>query len=623
MSRLKIILSIAIIIAVTGMVFYPSLHNDFNNWDDDIYVWNNPKIKNLSWKSIQSIFTTLKYYANYIPLTLLSYMIEYHYFKLNAHAYHANNLLLHLINCILTFFFIYIISNRTSLAFIVALLFGIHPLHVESVAWVAERKDVLYSAFYLGALITYWYYLKKQCSLPYYLLSLFLFSLSLLSKPMAVSLPFILFLLDYKYGRIFKARIIFEKIPFFAGAFIIGLITLHAQRADVDANITVLFPKNLLLPCYGILFYLKKIFYPVQLSALYPYPENLNQTLIYYSAFFAFSVILFILILKYIKNRKDLLFGVLFFLITIAPVLQLLPIGNIIAADRYTYIPSIGIFYITARFVVYLYACIDNSTIKTLYRTTGILILFILCFLTWQRTQVWRNSITLWNDVLSKYPTVITAYNNRGVAYFFLRDYNKAIQDFYLALQYAPYNAGSYNNLCRTYLAKGEYDNALSSCQKALLFKPDFSVAYINLGDTYHRLGKYNEAILSYERAIKLDPLNEIPYNALCTLYRISEKYEAAIQACKQATELQPYSAEAYNNLGNAYLEAKKYSEAIAMYKKAISINPDISAPYNNLAVIYFYHKQYDLAVKYSEKALELGHRMHPDFIELIEKYKK
>jgi hypothetical protein len=311
-----------------------------------MYVYQNQHIKEISWANTKTFFTSF-YFGNYGPLTLLSYAFDYRMGRLKPLTYHTTNLLFHLLNCILVFWLVNLLSGAAPVAFLVAMLFGIHPLHVESVAWISERKDVLYSFFFLSSLISYVKYLHKKQTL-FYILSLLLFLASCLSKAMAITLPFVLFLIEYLLRHKIDKKTLFGKLPFGLISLVFCIITLLTQYGPSHAKPAHLFSflDNILRAGYGLMFYIYKIILPVRLSGLYPNPQNIGGN--YPMVFFLAPLVIILLILLIIKfrNNRKVIFGTGFFIITILPVLQLLPVGWAIAADRYTYIPAIGIFYL-------------------------------------------------------------------------------------------------------------------------------------------------------------------------------------------------------------------------------------------------------------------------------------
>jgi len=504
MKNHKIILSLCLILAIPSISLFPSLKNDFINWDDQQYVTENKMIMEWSWRSIETIFDSI-YMGHYHPLTLLSYALEYRFFKLNPFAYHLTNLILHLMNGLLVFWLMMMLKGGVLTSLVVSLLFGIHPLHVESVAWISERKDLLCSFFFLGSLIVYLTYLKTRRMRAYFL-SLFLFFLSLLSKSMAVTLPLVLVLCDYRLDRKFDRKSLIEKIPFLVMAFIFGIIASFALRSSgmVDPKSSLSFFKNIFIMSEVLTSYFSKLILPIKLSCLYPPIQGIGGVWLYVSL----TTIIGFLIAGILLGRynKTITFGTLFFFITILPVL---PVK--IMADRYIYIPSIGIFFIAAEGFYWLYRS-KLEPIKIVKPILAILLIGILgtfSFLTWERCQVWRDSLSLWNNVLKNYPDTPIAYNNRGEAYFRKGDYDRAIFDYDQALSIDPnYKTAYYlyENRGTAYLMKGDYERAIADYHQALRINPNDANAYYNRGTAYFNKGDFEEAISDFNKALEINP---------------------------------------------------------------------------------------------------------------------
>ena len=437
-SRKKLLtISILVIIFVTAIVFIASLFNGFIEWDDPDYVYENPLIRTFSPGNIEAIFTR-SFQGAYCPLTIISYACEYHFFKANPFIYHFTNYILHIAVSLLVFASIYLLAKDMLVALFVSLIFGIHPLHVESVAWIAERKDVLYAFFYMLAILAYQRYLIKR-RYVYYLLCLFLAVLSFFAKPMAVTLPIILFLFDYMYGREFKIPVILEKIPIFVIALLVGFISYKFQ---VISGVTNIGADNL-VRVYFILkqipFYLSKMAFPFPLSAVYMFynigPEHNIE--IYFNIFLLIT--LSGIVLFSMRYTKNIFFGAAFFLITLAPVLKIIPVGDVFAADRYMYIPSIGILYIAG---VLIRRLVFNERCNSFLRVAVTLILMIwivfLGAITIQRCGIWKNSETFFLDILRQNPGVPTANNNLGGYYIGRGEYDKAMVYLERALEGNP-----------------------------------------------------------------------------------------------------------------------------------------------------------------------------------------
>jgi hypothetical protein len=336
-------LELGLILIITLVAYLPVFKAGFV-WDDTNYVQNNQQIRSIDLESIFSKYVM----GNYHPLTMLAFAVEYKFFGLNETGYHIINLLLHLANVLLVYYAAFLLSKKTNVALITALLFGIHPLHTESVAWISGLKDLLYTSFFLGAYIFYLKYLGEKQN-RFYLLALLLFLFSLFSKAMAVSLPVLLLLTDYFKDRKIGIKILIEKIPFFLLAIIFGVVAIFAQRSSeaIQDLSNYSFLQRIVFAGYGFITYLWKFFLPVYQSAFYPYPVKNGESIslqFYIYPLLALGILAFAI--YSLRFTKRIFFGLIFFVITIGLVLQLLPVGEAIMADRYSYIPSIGIFYL-------------------------------------------------------------------------------------------------------------------------------------------------------------------------------------------------------------------------------------------------------------------------------------
>ena len=544
-AKNKVLLCALLIIILTFLSFSSSLDNDFTNWDDDRYVTENHLIRDLSWDSAKIIFVTSFQKAYSQSLALLSYSLEYRFFKLNPFIYHLDNVILHILNSLLVFYLILLLSENVSVSFVSALLFGVHPLHVESVAWVSERKDVLSTFFFLLTVICYLKYRVRERVL-YYGISLIFFAFALLSKAMVVTLPFILFLCDYLADRKFDRRVFSEKIPFFVLSGIFGVINLFVfKSADaIDSTRIFSLTKNILIAVRGVIFYLGKTIVPFNLSAIYPYPRTVSIR----EPEFFFSLILFLILIVLLwyarRYTRKAIFGSLFFFITILPVLKLLPFSGAGSAtsDRYMYIPSIGLFYMAG--VVFHKVYTSNISYERERKAFLIFLLGLLIaafsFLTYQRNDVWQNSKTLWSDVIINYPEALIAYANLGDAYF----------------------------------QEGDLDRSLEEYKKALEVDPDFALAHAGMGLIYGKRGFLMKAANEFEMALKVRPNDSETRNNLANTYLISKKFPLALKEYEKALKLNPDNVEAHYNAASAYEEIGQKNEAIDHYKRFVEIAP-------------------------------------------------
>ena len=440
-------------------LFPPSLQNGFTNWDDDLYVTKNQSIQGFSLNHLEKQFSSAIGY--YQPVTMITYMIDFCVYGLHPAGYHATNLLFHILNSLIVFALIIVLSKNELVGFLTALFFAVHPLRVESVAWIAERKDVVSSFFFFSAL---WFYVnfweKKQWR--WYCGCLALFALSLLSKPMAVTLPLILLLIDYQNGRKLNARAVVEKWPFFVTAALFSLAAYitqsHYGALATQLNAPIL--QRVALPFFGIFFYLYKSFIPLHLCVFYPgnYGGFSAHPLVYPILATAVGAAAFFLGRKYNK----VVFGLLFYCVTLLPVLQIVPIGGFIAAERYTYVPMIGIYYLIALGSEQLLRKMEQQhrALRSVVIAGLCSIIFVLAFLTFERCKVWKDSVSLWSDAISVHPSPL-AYNNLGLGLAMTGRTTEAIPEFRKALEMDPEDAGNHTNFADVLIKSGRVDEAI------------------------------------------------------------------------------------------------------------------------------------------------------------------
>jgi len=561
------------ILILTLIIYFPSLKNEFVSLDDDSYVINNPLIAQFD---LKMLFTS-NWMGNYHPFVLIVYSFIYSIVEDAPFVYHLVNLFIHLFNTAMVFWLIFELIGIFEIAFIVSLFFGIHPMHVESVAWVSELKDLLYSAFFLLSFFYYVKYLKNDLNRKYFVFSLFFFLCSLFSKGMGVSLSIILLLVDYFLNRKLETKLIVEKIPFFLLSLIFGIIAIKAQQ-DSGAIPTDIYnlSQRVVFACYSFVLYIIKIIAPINLSAFYLYPVKSGENIqaVYYT--FPLLVLLIIGIAIYLaKSDKRIFFGVGFFLITILLVLQLIPVGSAMMADRYTYIPSIGIFVIIAMFLHQL-----DKSYNYRKLAMGLFFLFTIIFsvLAYQRTIVWSNSMSLYNDILKK-AEVPMAYGNRGLLFQNVGDLEKSESDFNKAIQLAPNYKEAFINRGNLYMAIGKYDLALLDCNSAIDLDPDNAKVYYNRGNLFYSTGDYNKALIDYEKCISLNPNIAEVYCNQANIFDVDSKYELAISSYTKAIELKPAFALAYSNRSRVFIKLNRLGEACADLKTALRLG------YNDAAV--------------------------------------
>jgi len=490
---------VAIALVLTIFFFYhEALNNELLNWDTKAYIIDNPQIQSLTWEHLKWMFTAF-YVANWHPLTWLSHAIDYALYGLNPWGHHLTSLIFHSLNTLLVFTLALVIlkfpPNQTLVAAgLAALLFGIHPQHVESVVWVAERKDVLCLFFTLLTLLTY-------CTIRRH--TLLFFTLALLTKPMAVTIPFLLLLLDvYPLQRTSLTtpnqaepyrKLLLEKIPFLLLAVISSVITLFAQAAAIASANEVNFSLRLLNAANSLIFYLSKFIFPVLLSPFYPFPSQLS-----WYPVLAGLLITFVSGYLWTKNQPYWLISWLFYIISLLPVIGLIQVGSQAAADRYAYLPTLP-FYL----LIGVYAS------HRLVRVSLLMVISVLLgYMTYQQIFIWRNDVTLWQQVVLYYPDSPETHHRLGNAYQRVGDYEKAIAH-YLLIQNMNVRGNS-QQLALTYLKMHKLPEALKIYQ-TMLKQPinlgeELDEVYYNIGWIYYQQHRLAEARQFIAKALRVNP---------------------------------------------------------------------------------------------------------------------
>lgn len=490
------------ILLVNLLVYFPSMKCGFVDWDDTVYVTENPTIA-LNSNNITQSFAKGETHGVYAPLTALSLSINYAQGKLNPKPYHATNIFLHLVVVLLVFLMLFSLSKNLLFTALVTLFFSLHPAQVESVTYVAGRRDLLFSLFAIASMLLYIQYkLKEKSHLLY--LSIGCFLLSLLSKTQALLLPFLLFVVDYfLQKKLITRKNILEKVPYFILMILFGIIAVSVKQSSTDFKITdeVLqqpFFDRLLFGLYGYFLYIYQVLIPTHLSLIHPYPNAVPA--LSYVAIAGVIALLYWCFWLYKNNKKALLFGLLFFSINIVLMLQFFPNSYGLLNDHYLYLPVIGVAIMVVHFAL---------SINIKYRNIAITIvgLFILtlAITTFTRIEVFRNILTVNNDVIKKYPDSYLAYNNRGSAYFKSNKLAQAMSDFNQAIAINPQSAFALNNRAAIQISLGKADLALTDLNKAILIKPDYADAFSNRAIAKSILGDKN-VLPDHNKAIELKP---------------------------------------------------------------------------------------------------------------------
>lgn len=598
----------ALILVSTLITYWPSLQHGFI-WDDTFYVEKNSLIRSFNLQEIFSRFVV----GNYHPLTMLTLAAEYACFGLNPFFYHLVNLLIHLLNVVLVGYLALRLSKQMLIAYGVALLFALHPMHVESVAWISQLKDLLYTFFFLLSCLCYLQY-TAHAQRTFYLLALLMFSLSLLSKAMAVSLPLVLLLIDYLQERTFTRKTIMEKIPFFILSILFGVIAIIAQQSSnaIGLKSNYHFIDRIVLAGSSFFQYLFKFLVPVRLSAFYPYPLRADHALPWLMYVYL-ALALFILAFTFysIRYTRSIFFGIGFFTVTIFIVLQLLPVGDAMMADRYSYLPSFGICYMAGIGLNKLWQQ-QNRIILIIGCGIWLCVLSILSFI---RCGIWKDGVTLWGDVISQFQHVPIAYNNRGVDYYRQKQYDLALPDFNKALQLQPDYTWAYLSRGAVYEVQHQIDQALQDYSKAIALNPRFADAYLNRGNLFKTQGRAAEAIKDYTRLMSINPDFLEAYVNRGYLYMNSGKLNEAVADFSRAIELNPDFSTAYFNRGQIFNKQNRYTAAIDDFSKVIELNPNDAEAIYFRGIAYYTTGNKISACSDIQEAARLGYQVPPQAI--------
>ena len=650
---------LAVLLALmTIALYWPATRHDFINYDDQTYVTENVPVQsgltleNIKWAFLNPVA------CNWHPLTVLSHMLDCQLFGLRPWGHHLTNVLLHALNAVLVFALLRQLTGAMWRSLLVAALFAVHPLRVESVAWVAERKDVLSGFFGLLALIFYARYAQSvtvgECPafaappppqssdetsrraeqvtgservVPasvlsrvtwhpsrFYWLALFCLTLGLLSKPMLVTWPFVMLLLDYWPLERFRPgsawRLVTEKAPFFVLAAVVSCITFVVQKQGGSVVVGEALPLGarsgnaLISYCR----YLGKTICPTDLAVFYPHPGYWPLAKVLLAGF----LLVVISVLFFVKRRRYpfLLMGWLWYCGMLVPMIGLVQTGGQAMADRHTYLPSLGVlilaiwgaYELTGRWRYHRIAlAVAGSTAV------------ILCLaMTRQQLGYWKDTETLFRHTLEVTENNYLAYKAIGDVLLDQGQTDKAISHFHTAIRIKPHYAEAHDDLGEALVKKGQTDEAISQFQEAIRLKPDAAEAYNNLAIAYVNKGQTDEAISQFREAIRLKPDSALAhYNLGMALYNKGQTDEA-ISQFQEAIRLKLDAAEAHYNLGVALSDKGQTDEAIGQFQEAIRLKPDEATAHNKLGIALARKNQIDEAINQFQQAV----RLKPDAAE-------
>lgn len=650
------------LLLIIFIAYYPAMRGGFI-WDDDYYVTENHLLT--APDGLRRIWFTTESPSQYFPLTYTIFFIERRLWNLDPLGYHLVNITIHAINALLVFMVFAALRIRG--AWFIAAVFALHPVQVESVAWITELKNVLSGTFYLLALLGYLRF-EKSGRWRWYGGALVAFALALLSKSVVLHLPLVLLLLRWWRGGRIRFRDVGLLIPFAAMGAGIGALAWWWEvyhQGTTGEIFDFSLPERLLIAGRALWFYSYKLFLPINLTFSYPRWEINPLALGPYV--WHLGVVLVVCILWQLRNRwgRGPLAGVAIFVVSLAPMLGLINYYTMLysfVADHYQYLASLGIIGVVVGGVLWGFdrwrEKADTVTARRLSVTKGLLggsVLVLLGMLTWHQGYVYSDEETVWQATLKKNPRSWMAYNNLGIIFARRGSYDQALEYYNACLTIKPdharaYNnrgtvyrkkgmleeavteyrhalaitpaAEFYNNLGLAYLLQGEWQKAVNEFKQAIAINPRYAEPYVHLGEAYQQRGIFEEAVTAFEQACRANPHNAEAYNKLGMVYRKQGRLEEAIAQYRNALAINAGFMEARYNLGNALLQKGEFDGAIVAYEEALAARPDFAEVHYNLSIAYFYRKDYALAILHCDKAAARGYKVDSALMKSLDPYR-
>lgn len=587
-----------LLLAAGILAYFTAFDNDFTNWDDQGYVYENPLVTGFNFGLIPEIFKTLNIAGNYHPLTILSLGLNYLLLGPEPFSFILLNVLLHILNAWLVFNIARKLSLSALAAWTGALVFLLHPMHVESVAWVSERKDVLYTLFWLLSWNAWLNYsiTNQQGKYKFYALTLTFFILACLAKGMAITLTGVILLTDIlllkKNWKSNPVKFLLPYLPLIALSILFGIVAIYAQKAQgtIIEKSDYSGMESFLLVCYGYTFYLIRMVFPWGLGAFYPYPAAAGKTFpleVYLAPVLILAIVWLVYFLWKKSEGKNLmpLYALLFYTGCILIVLQILPVGVAITADRYFYVSSIGP---ALGLGVLLHYVSEKYSQSIGLGLMGMLSL-VWTGLTARQANTWQDSITLFQNVIEYHPTAAVGYNNIGTILGLEKKDMTAIWYYRKAIEYNPKYSEAWNNMGILYKDLGNIDSALFCAQRALEIYPAYQNALSNLGNIYFTLQQYDKSIEHFSRAASLNPNDPGVYLNIGAAMQMKGDKAGAEQAYLKALSLNPNDFRAMHNLGDSRFNAKDYDGAAAYYQNVLKVKPDDKEAIRKLGLVEDY----------------------------------
>lgn len=673
----KHIAYIVLLLFIVTLFLKNSLFNQWLNWDDTVYVLENYLVRSLSWQNIKDIFTTPQINGSYNPLVVVTWAFDYALGTYNPVYYHTTNLILHLGCVLLVYAFVFKVYQKHLIAFLIALFFGIHPMHISTVAWVSSRKELLYTFFLLIGMIGYLMYVQQQNQLKKQ--SLFIcfvaFVCACLSKGSAIVFPIILILLDCIYRRTDMKKVLVEKIPFLLISVLFFYVGVKGQNDSGALEYVAKVPwyDSIFVASYGYVIYVIKAVVPFQLAVFHPYPVSLGAPIPWYFYICIVPVLgcVFYLV-KFYKKERLLCFGLAFYLVTLLLVIQLIPFGSAIICERFTYLPYLGLFIVFAellrkievlkRFqnigiilvlgVVVVYGVVNDSYVKTFKNTesiwTNVIKLYPNDYKGYMnrtsyktKNKDWKGALADTQKAMKLNPikdiiyynrgfiyentgkidwairdytkaialsdnTLESAFLNRGILYFQLDQYQKALKDFDMCIELEPKASEAYFNKGLVCKKIKNYKDAILNFSKAIERGNNYRF-YINRAAIFSLLGQKKKAIEDYSNALQINKYLEDVYLKRGELLIDVRQLPFAIQNNYELLKVYPNNVKAYINLGFIYLNTQAYGKALGSLNKAILLNPKSYLAYYNRGLLFKTLGEYQNSLKDFEKAYVLN----------------
>lgn len=578
-----------VLVALIVIVFGPLAKYDFVNVDDDLYTYKNRIVKEgLTPGGVAWAFQAI-YDANWFPLTWISYMVDVEIFGTGPGGHHAMNVLIHTLSTLLLFLVLRGMTGATWPSAMVAALFGVHPLHVESVAWISERKDVLSAFFWMLTLWAYWGYARSP-GLARYVGVLLVYVLGLMSKSMVVTLPLVLLLLDYWPLRRVQTRVsvsqgagintapatvkrlVLEKLPLLGLAITVCIVTFYGQARDGAVGTLEAYPVWTRVGNAVVAYasYLAKMFWPVKLAAFYPHPGA--PPVWKFSAALVVLAAVSLAVLVAARRHPYGIVGWLWYLGTLVPVIGLVQVGNQSMADRYTYLPLVGVFIVIAWAGAELAS--SRPYAKTLLASAGVAAIVALTATASAQVKHWRNSETLLLHAVAVTEQTWLAHNNLGNVYLREKRIDKAQEHYREALKIKPDYVNALSNMGISLYEQGKYDASISYYKKALGFQPFRLDVHANIAAAYSRSSQFDEAIMHYRRVLEHHPENEWAHYDIANVFVSKGETAKALEHYREAARIRPNYAEAHNGIGACLEKQGQLDDAMQAYREALRISP-------------------------------------------------